>query len=59
MFVKEIGTVLYVVTGYMRGPSVEDQHGRCVTYPYHLGWPIRMSRIQLQREMFSPRVLSL
>ena len=33
----------------LRGPSVEDQRGRCVVaYPYHL-----------QREVFSPRVLSL
>jgi hypothetical protein len=24
-----------------------------------LGWPVRKSRIQLQREVFSPRVLSL
>ena len=40
----------------LRGPCVEDQRGRCVvTYPYHLGW----HRIQLQREVFSPRVLSL
>ena len=44
----------------LRGPSVEDQHGKCVVaYPYHLGWPIRKYRIQLQREVFSPRVLSL
>ena len=38
-----------------RGPG-----GRCVvTYPYHLGVAIRKSRIQLQREVFSPRVLHL
>ena len=44
----------------LKGPSVEDQHGRCVVaYPDHLGWPVRKSRIQLQREVFSPRVLSL
>ena len=44
----------------LRGTRVEDQRGRCVfAYPYHLGWPIRKSRIQLQREMFSPRVLCL
>ncbi|KAK6290915.1 hypothetical protein J4Q44_G00386850, partial [Coregonus suidteri] len=45
----------------LRGPRVEDQRGRCVvTYPYHLGGrPIRKSRIELQREVFSPRVLSL
>ena len=28
-------------------------------YPHHLGWPVRKSRIQLKREEFSPRVLSL
>ena len=44
----------------LRGPSVGDQHGRrVVAYPYHLGAPVRKSRIQLQREVFSPRVLSL
>ena len=43
----------------LKGPCVEDQRGGCVTYPYHLGWPVRKSRIQLQREVFSPRVLSL
>ena len=44
----------------LRGPHVDDQCGKCfVTYPYHLGWPVRKSRIQLQREVFSPRVLSL
>ena len=44
----------------LRGSSVEDQHGRCVvTYPYHLGAAVRKSRIQLQMEVFSPRVLSL
>ena len=44
----------------LRGSCVEDQHGRCVVaYPYHLGRPVRKSRIQLQREVFSPRVLSL
>ena len=43
----------------LRGPSVEDQRGGCaVTYLYHLGWPIRKSRMQLQREVFSLRVLS-
>jgi hypothetical protein len=43
----------------LRCPCVEDQHGKCVdTYPYHLGRPVRKSRIQLQREVFSPRVLS-
>ena len=53
----------------LRGPSVEDQRGRrVVAYPYHLGAarqdaittrgrPFRM--VQLQREVFSPRVLSL
>ena len=40
--------------------SVEDQRGGCVvTYPCHQGRPVRKSRIQLQREVFSPRVLSL
>ena len=40
----------------LRGPSVDDQRGRCVVaYPYYLG----VARIQLQREVFSPRVLSL
>ena len=44
----------------LRGPRVEDQRGGCgVTYPYALGVAIRKSRIQLQREVFSPRVLSL
>ena len=44
----------------LRGPSVEDQRGRhVVAYPYHLGQSVRKSRIQLQREVFSPRVLSL
>ena len=42
----------------LRCPSVEDQCGRrVVAYPYHLG--VRKSRIQLQRKVFSPRVLSL
>jgi hypothetical protein len=45
----------------LRGPCVEDLRGSCVvTFPYHLGGqPVRKSRIQLQREGFSPRVLSL
>ena len=45
----------------LRGPCVRDQRGRRVaTYPYHLGGqPVRKSRIQLQREVFSHRVLSL
>ena len=30
----------------LRGPSFEDQRSGCVTYPYHLGRPVRMSRIQ-------------
>jgi hypothetical protein len=43
----------------LRGFSV-DQCGICVTYPYHLRVaPIRMSRIQLQREVLSPRILRL
>jgi hypothetical protein len=42
-----------------RGPSVEDQRGTCVVaYTYHLGRPFRNSRIQLQKVVFSPRVLS-
>ena len=44
----------------LRGPCVEDQRGGCVvTYPYHLEWPVRKSKIQFQREALSPRVLSL
>ena len=44
----------------LRVPCVEDQRGRyVVTYPYHLGRPIRKSWIQFQRELFSTRVLSL
>ena len=43
----------------LRGPSVEDQRGRCVVaYITTWGRPVRKSRIQLQREVFSPRVLS-
>ena len=43
----------------LRGPCVEDQLGRCVvTFPYHLGAACQKSRIQLKREVFSPRVLS-
>ena len=30
-----------------------------VTYSYHLGRPVRKSKIQLQRDVFSPRILSL
>ena len=41
----------------LRGPRVEDKRGRrVVAYPYR---PVRKSRIQLQREVFSPWVLSL
>ena len=44
----------------LRGPRVEDQHGGCVvTYPYHLGAACQEVRIQLQREVFNPRVLNL
>ena len=44
----------------LRGPCGEDQRGGCVvTYPYHLGAAVRKSRIQLQRELLTPRVLSL
>ena len=40
----------------LRGPSVEDQRGRCgVTYTYHLWAASSGSR----REVFNPRVLSL
>ena len=42
----------------LRGPRVEAQRGKCVvTYPHHLG--AARQEVQLQREMFSPRVLSL
>ena len=42
------------------GPRVEDQHDVCVvTYLTTSGRPIRKSRIQLQREVFSPRILNL
>ena len=38
--------------------SVEDQRGRCVaTYPHRLG--TAHQEVQLQREVFSPRILSL
>ena len=45
----------------LRGPRVEDQRGGCVgPCPYQLtGRPVRKSKIQLQREVFSLRVLSL
>jgi hypothetical protein len=43
-----------------KGKIFFDIFFKCVvTYPHHLGWPIRKSRIQLPREVFSPRVLSL
>ena len=38
----------------LRGSCVEDQCSGCVIYPYHPG-----GGIQLQMEVFSPRVLSL
>ena len=39
---------------HLRGLRVEDQRDGCVvTYPYHQGRPVRKSRIQLQREVFS------
>ena len=42
----------------LRGPRDEDQHGgSVVTNPYHP--PVRRSRSQLQREVFSRRVLCL
>jgi hypothetical protein len=44
----------------LRGSRVEGQHGGCVVvYPHHLVEAFRRSRIQFQREVFSPRVLSL
>ena len=44
----------------LRSPIVQEQRGRCVVaYPYHLGTAVRKSRIQLQRELLSPRVLSV
>ena len=44
----------------LRGSHVKDQYGGClVAYPHHLGRTVRTSRIQLQREVFSPRVMSL
>ena len=44
----------------LRGPCVEDQRGD-VLLPTLTTWgqPIRKSWIQLQREVFGPRVLSL
>ena len=42
------------------GPSVEDQQGGdVVSYPHHLGWPVRKSRTQFQRAGFRPRASSL
>ena len=44
----------------MRCPHVEDQRGGCVvTYLTTWGRPVRNFRIQLQREVFTPRVLCL
>ena len=44
----------------LRGPCVEGQHVGCVVnYPYHLGVACQEVQDQLQREVFSPRVLSL
>ena len=44
----------------LRGPSAEEQCGRrVVSYPSTWGRPVRISRFQFQREVFSPRVLSL
>ena len=43
----------------LRGPHVEGHRGRCVVTLTTWGRPIRKSRIQLQREVFSPRVLRL
>ena len=44
----------------LRSSRVESQRGGCVVATLTTwGQPIRKSRIQLQREMFNPRVLSL
>ena len=44
----------------LRGPQVEDQRGGyVVTYPYHLGAARQEVQDQLQKKVFSPRVLSL
>jgi hypothetical protein len=57
---SEQGVQVGTEHGPLRDPCVEDQRGRgVVIYPHHLGRPVRKSRIQLQREVFSPRVLSL
>ena len=40
----------------LRGPSVENQHRKVLTT---WGRPVRNSRIQLLRDLFSPWVLSL
>jgi hypothetical protein len=54
-----LATQSWVNREYRRGLIVEDQCGKCfINYPYHLG-AVRKTRIQLQRELFSPRVLSL
>ena len=42
------------------GPSVEDQRGGdVVTYPHHLGQPVRKFRTQLHWAGSRPRVSSL
>ena len=42
----------------LKGSCVEDQRGGCVvTYSYHL--QAARQEVQLQRELFSPGVLSL
>ena len=45
----------------LKGPRVEDQRGMCCCLPTLTTWgrSVKKSRIQLQREVFSPRVLSL
>ena len=44
----------------LMGPSVGDQRCRCVvTFPHHLGVACQEVQEQLQREVVSPRVLSL
>ena len=43
----------------LRGPCVEEQHGGCVVTLTTWGRAVTKSRIKLQREVFSPRVLSL
>ena len=46
-----------VMSAVLSGPRVEDQ--MCCYLPLPWGWPVSESSIQLQREVFSPKVLSL